>query len=80
VELCLNSSTLHNDTCKGEAWFDIILLTPIHFCEDLPDDGRVAETFCTITLGVFTINTQLWSLFLLTVGSDNTRGWLYPSP
>jgi hypothetical protein len=57
--VCLNSSTLHNDICKGDVWFDIILLTFVHFCEDLPDDCRMAEAFCTITLEVFTINTQL---------------------
>jgi hypothetical protein len=46
--LHLNTYPLHNDICKAAASFGIILLSIVHFCEDMPDDGHMAETYSMI--------------------------------
>ena len=58
--LCLNSYTLHNDICKGEASLGIILRCFIQFCDYMPDDCRTVET-CSTTLRrrVSAVNTHL---------------------
>jgi len=42
---------LHKDICNVEGSFCITLLSFVHFCTDMPDYNRTAETFSTLRDG-----------------------------
>jgi len=48
LKLHLSTYPLHNDICKADASFGIILLSFVYFCEDMPDDSDMAETYSMI--------------------------------
>jgi len=37
-----------HDICKADACFGVVLLSFVYFCEDMPDDGHMAETYSMI--------------------------------
>jgi hypothetical protein len=51
---------LNDDICKCEGSAGIVLFSFVYFREDMPDNGRTAET-CSLIMRrrVFTINSQL---------------------
>ena len=59
MNLHLSSSMLHDDICKCEGSAAIVLLSFVCYRQDIPDNGRAAET-CSLIMRkrVFTINSH----------------------